>query len=556
MLPPIVERELRVVLLRRRGRRRWLGPAQIAGGLTLLFLCFSAGSPALQDGRTLFRWLFSVACLSIVISSFTLTADLFSEERRNGTLGLLVLTGLTPLEIFMNKLAGAIVLVSYGLLGALPFFAIPFLAGGIPPEQFLCALVFLANGLVFCVAVGLLASVLQRDSGQAQATAVAFTAALCLTGPLGFTVTKGFSSAAAVRWLSASPAYGVSLVVGRFTATSAAAFWLTSAVTLAYSVLALVAAAMILQRTWRDGPETLLPKRWLDFYQRWAGADVGWKRVLGTNPFCWLVARERAPAALAHVFLGAVALLWFAFYLLGNGHRRIGSHAVLTSVIMHVGLNWILAYAAAKRLGEERQSGGLEVLLTTPLSTREIVEGQLRGLLIRFRTICLFAVLLDLSLIISALGAGRWGGPASVAYCLAWIPMLWFWYAVHLATVPKAMWIGAWTGRPGYSAIQSMRGYFWVFAWLAVPAMIEDFAASVCLSFFLVPAIALSGLSNRTYLRLKLAHELRAIACAPIPAKDDRRFKGWNPGRIYPPGLWGNFDWQRTRPHSRKRLLR
>jgi ABC-type transport system involved in multi-copper enzyme maturation permease subunit len=516
--------------------------------MTLLFLLFSGSGPANEGGRTLFRWLFSLACLGIVSSSFTITADLFSEERRNGTLGLLVLTGLTPMEIFMNKLLGAMVLTSYGLLAALPFFAVPFLAGGIPPEQFFCSVIFLGNALVFCVAMGLLASVLHREGGQAQTTAIAFAVALCLSGPLAFYASKGV--APAEHWLAASPAYGAYLVLGRFTVASASAFWLTSAITFAYSGLALVAAATILQRTWRDGPEVLLPKRWLDLYQKWAGADGRWKRVLGTNPFCWLVVRERGPAALAHAFLVAIILLWLALYLTGSA-RRNPANAVLVSIVMHVGLNWILAYAAARRLSEERRNGGLEILLTTPFSTRDLVEGQLRGLLLRFRTVAVFVPFLDLGLMYSGVATQDWPDATNFAYCLAWLPMLWFWLAVHLATIPRAMWIGAWTGRPGYAAIQSMRNFFWGFVWLGAPAMVGIYGASVCVGFFVIPAMALSGYRDRHFLRQKLAHELRAIACAPIPAKGDKKFKRWNPRSIYPPGVWGNFDWRQRQAWKR-----
>src|SRR5215467_963372 len=148
----MVERELRVGLLRRKAREQWVRAAWIAGGITLFFLLFMAVGSSSSSGRALFRFLFVLACAGVVTRGFGLTADLFSEERRNGTLGLLVLTGLTPLEIFANKLFGAALLSSYGLLGSLPFFAIPFLAGGVSAAQFLFALVFLVNTLLFCVA--------------------------------------------------------------------------------------------------------------------------------------------------------------------------------------------------------------------------------------------------------------------------------------------------------------------------------------------------------------------------------------------------------------------
>src|SRR5262249_43405361 len=156
------------------------------------------------------------------------------------------------------------------------------------------------------------------------------------------------------------------------------------------------------------------------------------------------------------------------------------------------------------------------------------------------RTVIFIIVLLDFALMYSGVAGSSWAGPASVAYCLAWIPMLWFWYAVHLATVPKAMWIGAWTGRPGYAALQAMRSHFWVLIWLAVQVLSEFSGVSFCLIFSLPPAPPLPVFPTRPFFKKKLPCNLRPIPPAPPPAIGDKQFKGWNPRRIYPPGLWGN----------------
>ena len=37
------------------------------------------------------------------------------------------------------------------------------------------------------------------------------------------------------------------------------------------------------------------------------------------------------------------------------------------------------------------------------------------------------------------------------------------------------------------------------------------------------------------------ADQLRLIAVAPVPARNDKRFKSWNPEEIYPPGRWGEL---------------
>src|SRR5262249_5197366 len=146
---PLMERELRFALTRGKARAQWVKTAWTTGGITLFFLLVATlpHSPH-STGNTLFTILLVLALGGVALRGFGLTADLLSEERRNGTLGLLVLTGLNPIEIFAHKLLGAVMLTAYGLLGSLPFFAVPFLMGGVSGAQFVCALTLLANALL------------------------------------------------------------------------------------------------------------------------------------------------------------------------------------------------------------------------------------------------------------------------------------------------------------------------------------------------------------------------------------------------------------------------
>src|SRR5262245_10869138 len=59
------------------------------------------------------------------------TADSISIERREGTLGLLLLTDLTGREIVIGKVAAASVQSLMTVVAVLPAFALPLLAGGV-----------------------------------------------------------------------------------------------------------------------------------------------------------------------------------------------------------------------------------------------------------------------------------------------------------------------------------------------------------------------------------------------------------------------------------------
>ena len=577
MLPPMVERELRVALLRRKAHRQWMVAAWTAGGICLCFLLVLGLGPSRSVGHTLFGWLFALGCGGVVSRGFGLTADLFSEERRNGTLGLLVLAGLRPLDIFLNKLLGAGLLAAYALLGGLPFFAIPFLAGGVSATQFICALAFLANGLLFCVAVGLLASVVHREGGQAQTTALVLTGLLSLATPVarGVTATASITHVLPREWLTLSPAYPPYLVFTNFAGSSPRLFWMGSGFTLVYSLTALLLAALVLQYTWREGPETLAPQGWRERWQRWARGGEGWRQrlrahLLPDHPFCWLAARDRRPALFAQAFLGMAALLWLAGWAVCGRVWLRPANAFVSSIGIHLCLNWILAYAAGRRLAEERQTGGFEVLLSTPLDPAAIVDGQCKALLVQFRSVWVIAFVFDMVLCGSGFAATGWSAATAAIYLAAWCLLVPFWFAKHLETASRAMWISAWTGRPAYAAIQAMKSALPVIVWVWImsggafrglssrPSLVM--AAFVVLAIF---GAIFGNFATRRKLREKLARELGLIACAPIPSRGDKRFKKWDPDLIFPPGRWGEFllrpadpkrsrsRWHRSRHHQR-----
>jgi hypothetical protein len=554
MILPLVDRELRVALLRRKARWQWLKAAFISGAITALFLVVLGLTGSRSAGRTLFFWLFVLGGYGVVARGFGLTADLFSEERRNGTLGLLVLTGLGPLEIFLNKLLGALLQAGYALLGGLPFFAIPFIAGGISPTEFLCALVFLANGLLFCVALGVLSSVVHRDGGQAQASAVTAAVLVSAATPLvnWLTVAARGTALLSPAWLTLSPAYAPYLVISNFSRAPVSHFWMSSAVTLGYSLAALLLAALCLRANWRDEPQTMSARGQGVGRRGWFGpAEQGRqrrrKRWLEEQPFCWLAARDGGPVIAAQVFVAVVLAMWIGGWAVWK-QRWLGPGTALASVlVLHYGLHWALAYAAGKRLAEERQTGGFEALLTTGLSVEEIVDGQRQAVLGQFRGVLLIVLGLDAGFFLSGL-AGEWGSAmAFVNYALAWAGLLLVWFATHNQAVFKAMWIASWTGRPAYAAYQSVRPTFsvLVWGWFMVQGVAGPHVRAPLIPVITALAAwfaALAVFAKRGLLRKKLCAELRQIAAAPVPARGDKRFKGWNPGRIFPPGRWGDFQ--------------
>jgi hypothetical protein len=170
------------------------------------------------------------------------------------------------------------------------------------------------------------------------------------------------------------------------------------------------------------------------------------------------------------------------------------------------------------------------------------------------------ATALDVLLACSNFLRGGWDEFTFIAYILVWIILILLWFSVHLDTAARAMWISAWTGRSGYSAVQAMRAYLWSLFWIAFfcqgafrSRQIFPFGALAALVFFL-PAVTLAAFGSRKTLREKLTRELRDIACAPVPARGDKRFKHWDSKRIFPPGRWGYFELHTTSSTATRRF--
>jgi hypothetical protein len=270
-------------------------------------------------------------------------------------------------------------------------------------------------------------------------------------------------------------------------------------------------------------------------------------RLLADQPFCWLAARDRTPVLMGYGILMIAAAVWLAGWAAIGPPWLTPTNAFISSIVLHQALNLVAAYAAGRRFAEERLSGGFEILLTAPLKAGELVEGQCKALLVQFRVVGLIALLFDVVFCGTGLVALNQNTPGAAAYLFAWIVMLALWFALHLVTTSRAMWISTWTGRPGYAAMKAAEGHWglWVWVWIfSRRGFTRLFAENPVLVIFLAVGISVGFLlafSRRYVVRQKLIKELRRIACAPIPARGDERFKKWDPDKIFPPGDFG--DW-------------
>lgn len=480
-----------------------------------------------------------------------LGADLFSQERRNNTLSLLFLSGLNAGEIFLSKLLGVALMAFYDLLALLPFFALPFVLGGVQITQFLSAACFLPNLLLFTLAVSMLASILFDDESTASTTAWVIAAGLCLIPMAIYFTGRLFSGPLSVSntWLLFSPAYGPYLVFKAFKGGSGADFWINSFITFAYSLTALGMAARILSATWRERPNSSFRRNCLCRCRDWIRGTAAWRqalrrRWLNQNPFVWLSARDRRPMLTAWTWVIGFTCTWLVCLLAWPKAWPSVANFLISAAVLNWSLGSVYLYAAAKRIGEDRRSGAMELLLTTPLSVEQIVEGSKAALHYQFRP--LFRIVLGINLALLATGflVRGWTRLALAVYLLCWMIVLSLTFASFLKTTPQAMWISLNCARPGYAARKaSGPAWVWIYGGYIlfrerpyVSGFPTGSVAELFVTFCVMALIAMAfvaGWEGKTQSR-ELKEHFRAIAQEPVPDPSDARFKSWDVSKRFP----------------------
>src|SRR5438128_865017 len=146
---PVVARELGAIA-RRRSAYLVRSAAALAAFIAMAYVALIGSQfPLLQQGKSLFNALAIAAfayCLSAGIRG---TSDALSEEKREGTLGLLFLTDLKGYDVVLGKFVSLSITSFYGVLAIVPALALAFLLGGTSTAQFVLMSACLLNTLFF-----------------------------------------------------------------------------------------------------------------------------------------------------------------------------------------------------------------------------------------------------------------------------------------------------------------------------------------------------------------------------------------------------------------------
>ena len=162
---PIVVRELRVAARRKSTyrMRTWTVVVALAVGFFSFFPVLLMRGPG-SVGKPFYTNFTGLAFGICLLAGALLTADCLSEEKRDGTLGLLFLTDLKGYDVVLGKFMAMSLNAIYGLLAVLPITGLSLLLGGLTGGEFWRMTLALLNALFFSLATGILVSAIGRDS--------------------------------------------------------------------------------------------------------------------------------------------------------------------------------------------------------------------------------------------------------------------------------------------------------------------------------------------------------------------------------------------------------
>jgi ABC-type transport system involved in multi-copper enzyme maturation permease subunit len=377
---PIVERELRVASRRRSTHRirLWTTLAGLIISFFFMLLSGLGGRFSQNLGQVLFNILTYYALGMSLLAGVLLAADCLSEEKREGTLGLLFLTDLKGHDVVLGKLVAVGLSALYGLVAVLPVTALPLLMGGVTVNEYWRVALAMINALFFSLATGLLVSSWSRDAVKAMGNTLALLVLIAVGLPLlGWLIT--FVRLPAELWypISFSPSYA--FLHGPETAFNGAParYWTSLIASHLFGWGLLLLAGWTLPRAWQDKPLRPTARVGIARAPAIPGPSSGLRsRLLDVNPILWLAGNNSALASrLWLLSLGGAAMIITLSFFDG---------AFFSSPGMAFGPVWIFggllkllfAIQACRFFVDARRSGALEMVLSTPLTGREIIRGQ------------------------------------------------------------------------------------------------------------------------------------------------------------------------------------
>jgi ABC-type transport system involved in cytochrome c biogenesis permease component len=369
-----VRRELAVA-----ARRKGTSGGRVGSGLIafaiLIGLLMAHGAVPGQTGPALLRWLSIVIFLECLIAGTRYTSDILSEEKRDGTLGLLFLTDLTGIDIVLGKMVSRSIGATYNLMATFPIFGLSLLFGGITGQQVVLTSIVLLVTTVWSLTVGIFVSSRGVNERKVVVGSLMLTAVFTLAPPCLWKALTVFLGPGGVvdLILYISPAY----------AFNQAGRGLVDEVLRSCWTLLAMGAVMAAYSSWRvqqfsreqelaESAEGAAAVRPLSGQHREA--------TLPQIVMSWLKLREQGrPKEIMILSVIALAFGCFSHFIVATKTTWLIWVVLFGSYGLHVLYKFLITTESCRALNSAQRTGELELLLSTPLPPEFIIYGQIRA---------------------------------------------------------------------------------------------------------------------------------------------------------------------------------
>ncbi len=469
-LLPVVGRELRVA-----ARRPWnYWTRSLSAGVAVvvcawILLLESGGATPGSLAKQLFSVTSFLAFVYALLAGVVFSADSLAGERREGTLGLLFLTDLRGHDVLLGKLAASSLGCVFHLGAAMPVLAMSMLLGGVTLHEYLRMILVLASTLFLSLAVGMYASTLSADGKRAAAAALGLMIAACgavpAIGGLAVWITfkmTGSTGVAELMWNEfCSWASPVPLYWWAFDGTpnpSPERFWKGLAFIGAVALGSLALGSHRLPRLWQTKSSGTARRGAVGRIESWrwptrAARDRFRTRLLEDGPLVWLAGRNWTVGWWVWIFLGTVAVAFLAIGAeVGKDWFDVAAYFAV-SMLVHLVIKVWIASEAPRQFLDDRRSGAMELLLSTPLTVRELVDGRIRAVRRQFEMPALAVLAVDCVFLVAGLRSTH-GDNAE--WAMVWLARM----SLLVLDGYALAWTGAWLGLSTRGSRTTLPGLF------------------------------------------------------------------------------------------------
>jgi hypothetical protein len=147
--------------------------------------------------------------------------------------------------------------------------------------------------------------------------------------------------------------------------------------------------------------------------------------------------------------LGLGALMWFLAWTREGRNWLDEGTFIWTGLGLHTLFKWWVALEAPRQFGQDRRSGAIELILSTPLSVDRVLRGQAMALIAQFGPAVLLVCVIDVFFLV--FGFRHVGSSDHQIWIAMWLAGLIIFIVDLVAIASLAMWRSLVSRKPGHA---------------------------------------------------------------------------------------------------------